>query len=75
MHISIYGVGRSGTKAIQLYLSYLLAQKHGQVWINFEPYFGSIKTNFVNYEGFIIIQLHHIFWRMHQNYPADIYDF
>lgn len=53
MHISIYGVGRSGTKAIQLYLSYLLAQKHGQVWINFEPYFWiDRKTNFVNYEGF-----------------------
>ncbi|MBK7853020.1 MAG: hypothetical protein IPJ66_18360 [Bacteroidetes bacterium] len=53
MHISIYGVGRSGTKAIQLYLSYLLAQKHNSVWINYEPYFWlDRKTNTLNYEGF-----------------------
>lgn len=53
MHISIYGVGRSGTKAIQLYLSYLLARKEGKVWINYEPYFWlDRKTNLVNYEGF-----------------------
>ena len=53
MHISIYGVGRSGTKAIQLYLSYLLAKKHGEVWINYEPYFWlDRKTTTLNYEGF-----------------------
>ena len=53
MHISIYGVGRSGTKAIQLYLSYLLAQKHDSVWINYEPYFWlDRKTTTLNYEGF-----------------------
>jgi hypothetical protein len=53
MHILIYGVGRSGTKAIQLYLSYLLALKEGSVWINYEPYFWlSRKTKAVNFEGF-----------------------
>ena len=53
MHILIYGVGRSGTKAIQLYLSYLLALKEGKVWINYEPNFWlSRKTKAVNFEGF-----------------------
>ncbi len=53
MHILIYGVGRSGTKAVQLYLSYLLALKEGNVWINYEPYFWlSRKTKAVNFEGF-----------------------
>lgn len=53
MHILIYGVGRSGTKAIQLYLSYLLALKEESVWINYEPYFWlTRKTKAVNFEGF-----------------------
>ena len=53
MHILIYGVGRSGTKAIQLYLSYLMALKEGNVWINYEPYFWlTRKTKAVNFEGF-----------------------
>lgn len=39
MKINIFGVGRSGTKAIQLYFSYLIAKKFGNVWINYEPYF------------------------------------
>ncbi len=38
MKINIYGVGRSGTKAVQLYLSYLLAKKYGTVKINYEPF-------------------------------------
>lgn len=53
MHILIYGVGRSGTKAIQLYLSYLLALKEQRVWINYEPYFWlNRKTKAINFEGF-----------------------
>jgi hypothetical protein len=53
MNILIYGVGRSGTKAIQLYLSYLIARNEGQVWINYEPYFWlNRKTKVVNFEGF-----------------------
>lgn len=56
MHLSIFGVGRSGTKAIQLYLSYLIALREGRVWINYEPYFWlDRKTHLINYEGF----LHH----------------
>jgi len=53
MNILIYGVGRSGTKAVQLYLSYLIARSEGKVWINYEPYFWlDRKTKVVNFEGF-----------------------
>jgi hypothetical protein len=53
MHIVIYGVGRSGTKAVQLYLSYLFAKRDGNVWINYEPYFWlDRKTKAVSFEGF-----------------------
>lgn len=38
MRINIFGVGRSGTKAIQLYITYLLAKKYGYVWLNYEPF-------------------------------------
>lgn len=55
MHITIYGVGRSGTKAVQLYLAYLIALKEERVWINYEPYFWlDRKTQTINYEGFFI---------------------
>lgn len=39
MIINIFGVGRSGTKAIQVYLAYILAKKFNNVWVNYEPYF------------------------------------
>jgi hypothetical protein len=53
MKILIYGVGRSGTKAVQLYLSYLIASMEGKVWINYEPFFWlDRKTKAVNFEGF-----------------------
>jgi hypothetical protein len=52
MKIHIYGIGRSGTKAVQLYLSYLVALKEGNVWINYEPYFWLDRyARIVNYEG------------------------
>ncbi|MFM7217972.1 MAG: hypothetical protein ACKO1U_08145 [Bacteroidota bacterium] len=52
MHILIFGVGRSGTKAVQLYFSYLLAKRNGRTWINYEPYFWlNRKTGSINYEG------------------------
>lgn len=52
MHILIFGVGRSGTKAVQLYLSYLMAKQNGSVRINYEPYFWlNRKTSVINYEG------------------------
>ncbi|MEM7756851.1 MAG: hypothetical protein AAF298_01785 [Cyanobacteria bacterium P01_A01_bin.40] len=38
MKINIYGVGRSGTKALQLYLTYILCQQNQQVWVNYEPF-------------------------------------
>ena len=37
MKVNIYGVGRSGTKAVQLYIAYLLARKFVKVWVNYEP--------------------------------------
>lgn len=53
MKIAIYGVGRSGTKAVQLYLSYLLAQKENNIWINYEPYFWENRfTDLFNHEGY-----------------------
>jgi len=53
MHITIFGVGRSGTKAIQLYLAYYLALLEGKVWINYEPYLWiDRKKQNTNYKGF-----------------------
>ena len=55
MVINIFGVGRSGTKAIQYYLSYLLAEKYGQVRINYEPYFWrDRKVKSISYKGLLI---------------------
>lgn len=52
MNINIYGVGRSGTKAVQLYLAYLLAEEYGSVRLNYEPYFWQTRlTNSVSFEG------------------------
>lgn len=39
MKINIFGVGCSGTKAVQLYLAYLIAKKEGVVKVNYEPYY------------------------------------
>lgn len=38
MKINIYGVGRSGTKAIQLWIAYVLFREKGPVQINYEPF-------------------------------------
>lgn len=52
LRINIFGVGRSGTKAIQLYLSYLLAKKEKEVWVNYEPYYWKDRKALnLNYEG------------------------
>jgi hypothetical protein len=53
MRINIFGVGRSGTKAVQLYLSYLLALKENNIRINYEPYFWETRfTDVFNFEGY-----------------------
>ncbi|WHY54529.1 hypothetical protein [Peribacillus simplex] len=39
MKINIFGVGCSGTKAVQLYLAYLIGNKEGVVKVNYEPYY------------------------------------
>lgn len=52
MRVNIFGVGRSGTKAIQLYIAYLIAKREEQVWINYEPYYWlDRKASVPNYEG------------------------
>lgn len=41
MKINIYGVGRSGTKALQLYLIHNILQSYKNVKINYEPFWYS----------------------------------
>ena len=38
MTVNIFGVGRSGTKAVMLYLAYHALRKADKVWLNYEPY-------------------------------------
>ncbi|REJ82295.1 MAG: hypothetical protein DWQ44_08005 [Bacteroidetes bacterium] len=53
MHITIFGIGRSGTKAVQIYISYALAARNQKVWIHYEPYFWlDRKTEKICYEGY-----------------------
>lgn len=57
MKINLFGVGRSGTKALQLFLGFFLARRYGSVWLNYEPYYW--KNRFLselNYRGIY----HHI---------------
>jgi len=52
MKVNIYGVGRSGTKAVQVYIAYLLARKFGEVWVNYEPFhWQDRKANSPNHRG------------------------
>lgn len=52
MNINIYGVGRSGTKAIQLFITYLIAEREKYVAINYEPYlWRSRKLGNYSYQG------------------------
>jgi len=57
--VNIFGVGRSGTKAVQLWLAYLLAKKHGEVWVNYEPLRYQSKSLGPNHWG----------WRIHRSLP------
>lgn len=81
MKINIFGVGTSGTKAIQLYLTYLLIEKEGMVKVNYEPYYWlNRKTNELNYEGIF----HHItsnlilkegqLTKLHADYLLSLYE-
>ncbi len=51
MKFNIYGVGRSGTKAVQLYLSYMLAKRNGYVKINYEPFYWRNRFLDISYRG------------------------
>ncbi|TAK13063.1 MAG: hypothetical protein EPO32_06820 [Anaerolineae bacterium] len=57
--INLYGVGRSGTKAVQTWLAYLLARRHGAVWVNYEP---------LRYKHRKLAPSHYG-WRVHRNTP------
>jgi hypothetical protein len=57
--INIYAVGRSGTKAVQLWLAYLLALRHGAVWVNYEPLRYCSRHLEASYYG----------WRVHTRTP------
>lgn len=57
--INLYGVGRSGTKAVQTWLAYLLARQHGTVWVNYEP---------LRYKNRKLAPSHYG-WRVHRNTP------
>lgn len=51
MKINIFGVGRSGTTGLQLYLSYMIAKREGKVWINSEPYIWQSRKGPLSYYG------------------------
>lgn len=51
MNINIYGVGRSGTKAVQLYASYLAAERYGSVKINYEPFYWKNRFLDMSFRG------------------------
>lgn len=52
MKINIYGIGRSGTKALQLYLSYIFASNEKDIYLNYEPYnFCSRSGGPTNFQG------------------------
>lgn len=53
MRINIYGVGRSGTKALQLYMAYHLAKKEGKIHLNYEPYFHCTRKGITSFRGII----------------------
>ncbi|MBI3160560.1 MAG: hypothetical protein HYZ26_13260 [Chloroflexi bacterium] len=57
--INIYAVGRSGTKAAQLWLAYLLARRYGAVWVNYEPLRYRSRKLEASYYG----------WRVHTRTP------
>lgn len=52
MKINIYGVGRSGTKAVQSYIAYHLAKKYERVWINYEPFYFHSRFGSINFNSF-----------------------
>ena len=51
MNILIFGVGRSGTKAVRIYLAYYMAKYINKcLWLNYEPYYW-LSNGIINYEG------------------------
>lgn len=51
MNILIFGVGRSGTKAVRIYIAYFMAKYiNKKLWLNYEPYYW-LSDGIVNYDG------------------------
>ena len=51
MNINIFGVGRSGTTAILLYISYWLVKQKEEIWINNEPFHWHTRRGPTSYIG------------------------
>lgn len=51
MNLLITGTGRSGTKALQLYLTLALLQKHEAIHLNYEPYLWKTRKGRFSFEG------------------------
>ncbi len=49
--INIFGTGRSGTKAIQLFIAYILAKKFKTIKLNYESYLYCNRELNISYEG------------------------
>ena len=51
MNLLVTGSGRSGTKALQLYLTLALLQEHQKVQLNYEPYLWKTRKGRFSFEG------------------------
>jgi len=51
LNLLVTGTGRSGTKAVQLYLALALLQRHPEVHLNYEPYLWKTRKGRFSFEG------------------------
>lgn len=49
--VNVFGVGRSGTTGIQLYLSYLFSEQYDKVRVNSEPYIWQTRKGPLSFYG------------------------
>jgi hypothetical protein len=80
MNVSIFGVGRSGTKAVQLYVSYCLAKHYGKIRLNYEPYHHLTRKGILNFRGITndlrskkIMAAHDVLDSAHANFIKSLY--
>jgi hypothetical protein len=51
LNLLVTGTGRSGTKAIQLYLALALLRRHPEIHLNYEPYLWKTRKGRFSFEG------------------------